>query len=121
MLKQKKQLALLRLYPGWELNPHSRCGEQDFKSCVSTSSTTRVNILKKRTKSRCGNPDYKSGRVYQFHHPGVKKNPSFQMEFFRAEDRARTGHPDLGKVVLYQMSYFRISYKNFCIPHKNKC
>ena len=26
----------------------------------------------------------------------------------RAEDRARTGHPDLGKVVLYQMSYFRI-------------
>ena len=25
----------------------------------------------------------------------------------RAEDRARTGHPDLGKVVLYQMSYFR--------------
>ncbi len=26
---------------------------------------------------------------------------------FRAEDRARTGHPDLGKVVLYQMSYFR--------------
>jgi hypothetical protein len=27
---------------------------------------------------------------------------------FRAEDRARTGHPDLGKVVLYQMSYFRL-------------
>ena len=25
-----------------------------------------------------------------------------------AEDRARTGHPDLGKVVLYQMSYFRL-------------
>jgi hypothetical protein len=25
-----------------------------------------------------------------------------------AEDRARTGHPDLGKVVLYQMSYFRM-------------
>ena len=24
-----------------------------------------------------------------------------------AEDQARTGHPDLGKVVLYQMSYFR--------------
>ena len=29
----------------------------------------------------------------------------------RAEDRARTGHPNLGKVVLYQMSYFRL--KNF--------
>ena len=25
----------------------------------------------------------------------------------RAENQARTGHPDLGKVVLYQMSYFR--------------
>jgi len=29
---------------------------------------------------------------------------------FGAEDRARTGHPDLGKVVLYQMSYFRDFY-----------
>jgi hypothetical protein len=28
-----------------------------------------------------------------------------------AKDRARTGHPDLGKVVLYQMSYFRIFKK----------
>ncbi len=30
-----------------------------------------------------------------------------------AEDRARTGHPDLGKVVLYQMSYFRRYFKNY--------
>ena len=30
------------------------------------------------------------------------------MDFFGAEDRARTGHPNLGKVVLYQMSYFRV-------------
>ena len=29
-------------YSGWELNPHSPYGEQDFKSCVSTNSTTRV-------------------------------------------------------------------------------
>jgi hypothetical protein len=27
---------------------------------------------------------------------------------FGAENRARTGHLDLGKVALYQMSYFRI-------------
>ncbi len=26
---------------------------------------------------------------------------------FGAEDQARTGHPDLGKVMLYRMSYFR--------------
>jgi hypothetical protein len=37
-----------------------------------------------------------------------KKNPlAVTRGFFGAEDRARTGHPDLGKVVLYQMSYFR--------------
>ena len=29
-------------YPGTELNRHSPYSEQDFKSCVSTSSTTRV-------------------------------------------------------------------------------
>ena len=28
------------LCPGTELNRYSRCGEQDFKSCVSTNSTT---------------------------------------------------------------------------------
>jgi hypothetical protein len=36
----------------------------------------------------------------------VKKNPDYRRDF-RAEDQARTGHPNLGKVVLYQMSYFR--------------
>ncbi len=54
------------------------------KSCVSTSSTTRA---------------------------WCKKNPE-QSSGFRAKDRARTGHPDLGKVVLYQMSYFRLIVKN---------
>gem|GEM_PF-5371436 len=29
-------------YSGRESNPHSLLGEQDFKSCVSTSSTTRA-------------------------------------------------------------------------------
>jgi hypothetical protein len=28
---------------------------------------------------------------------------------FRAEDRARTGHPQLGRLMLYQMSYFRFT------------
>ena len=76
-------------YPGWELNPHSRCGEQDFKSCVSTSSTTRVNT---------------------FHLIYKTKNSTLTLagwNFSGAENRARTGHLDLGKVALYQMSYFR--------------
>jgi hypothetical protein len=29
---------------------------------------------------------------------------------FGAEDRARTGHPQLGRLMLYQMSYFRFYY-----------
>jgi hypothetical protein len=69
----------LKSCPRRELNPHSRCGEQDFKSCVSTSSTTRA----------------------------AKKKSRFGGKFSGAEDRARTGHLDLGKVAPYQMSYFR--------------
>lgn len=41
------------LCPRRESNPYSRCGEQDFKSCVSTSSTTSANkfdlILEKKS------------------------------------------------------------------------
>src|SRR5690554_5657454 len=40
-----------------------------------------------------------SWRVYQFHHLGKR----------RAKDGTRTRDPDLGKVVLYQLSYFRVS------------
>ena len=80
--KKSDNLLSLFLYSGWELNPHLHYCKQDFKSCVSTNSTTRV-----------------SG--------GEKKIPLSGI-FFGAEDRARTGHPDLGKVVLYQMSYFRL-------------
>ena len=71
--------AFLFECPGSDLNRYDRCGSQDFKSCVSTNSTTRA----------------------------PKKISRFRREKFGAEDRARTGHPDLGKVVLYQMSYFR--------------
>ena len=40
----KKNLPEIRKVrcPRRESNPYSRCGEQDFKSCVSTSSTTRA-------------------------------------------------------------------------------
>ena len=30
------------------------------------------------------------------------------MEFYRAEDEIRTRDPHLGKVMLYQLSYFRM-------------
>jgi hypothetical protein len=32
------------------------------------------------------------------------------MNAFRAKDEIRTRDPDLGKVVLYQLSYFRIDF-----------
>ena len=35
-------------------------------------------------------------------------NSHYTTSAFGAEDQARTGHPNLGKVVLYQMSYFRL-------------
>ena len=68
------------------IEPALRLREQDFKSCVSTSSTT--------------------GAIIQ------KKNPPAKTDGLWAEDRARTGHPDLGKVVLYQLSYFRVGSAN---------
>ena len=55
---------------------------QDFKSCVSTSSTTRAYIFTKKRSEK-----------------GIGK---------RAKDGIRTRDPDLGKVVLYQLSYFRL-------------
>ena len=56
---------------------------QDFKSGASTYSATQALIL-----SFTKNPDSVSG--------------------LRAENETRTRDPDLGKVVLYQLSYFRV-------------
>src|SRR6476646_9761782 len=39
------------LCPRRELNPHRPCGPQDFKSCVSTSFTTRAIFSKKNPPS----------------------------------------------------------------------
>src|SRR5215203_3273234 len=40
----KKSACLIRrlMCPGTDLNRYDRCGSQDFKSCVSTNSTTRA-------------------------------------------------------------------------------
>ena len=42
MLSDEAILLLYIMCPRRESNPHRRCGRQDFKSCVSTSSTTRA-------------------------------------------------------------------------------
>ena len=61
---------------------------QDFKSCVSTNSTTQA--LKPKISSWFS---------------GLKKKPS--RAFFWAKDGSRTRDLNLGKVTLYQLSYFR--------------
>jgi hypothetical protein len=38
------------------------------------------------------------------------------MNAFRAKDEIRTRDPDLGKVVLYQLSYFRIIFDTLRVP-----
>ena len=83
--KKKRPLSLFEMCPRRESNPYDRFGSQDFKSCVSTSSTTGATLYYLNKKSK--------------HMVWIS---------IGAKDRARTGHPDLGKVVLYQMSYFRI-------------
>ena len=108
------RVLIFTLCPRRELNPHSRCGEQDFKSCVSTNSTTRAHPVLREL-----------ARILEILQK--KSHPDFTGTGLRAKDRARTGHPDLGKVVLYQMSYFRLSVKisirqiikNLRIAHSN--
>jgi hypothetical protein len=96
-----RKKGLFFLYPERELNPHSHYWPQDFKSCVSTNSTIRatMNFDKKRAT--------------------IKSALNFG-----AENETRTRDPDLGKVVLYQLSYFRNNsfsknYTHFVVWHLN--
>ena len=41
---------------------------------------------------------------------GLAAAAAFQISLFGAENETRTRDPDLGKVVLYQLSYFRIAF-----------
>ncbi len=74
---------ILSLYQERESNPHGPYGPQDFKSGASTDSAI---------------PAY------------TKKAPG-SVPFCRAKDGVRTRDLDLGKVALYQLSYFRVSIR----------
>ncbi len=88
--------------PGTELNRYLHCCKRDFKSRVSTNFTTGASLVFLREEKR-----------------KPKKNSRSGGSFFGAEDRARTGHLDLGKVALYQMSYFRIVIKDLLFLPSN--
>ena len=51
-MKQKSDSISRFECPGTELNRYDRCGSQDFKSCVSTSSTTGATNQKKNPPAR---------------------------------------------------------------------
>ena len=56
--------------PGTELNRYDRCGSQDFKSCVSTNSTTGAIICN-------GRPTILKIRFQRYAFSMLKKNPAF--------------------------------------------
>ena len=59
----------------------------------------------------------KGSKSFSSYHIQNKKE-ALNKTSFRARDGTRTRDPDLGKVVLYQLSYFR----NFlCKKHFSKC
>ena len=80
------------------LEPARLYRPRDFKSLVSTNSTTQALSLYKKSRFHSGPCG--------------------------AENETRTRDPDLGKVVLYQLSYFRLSFFDgakiqlFCLPHQ---
>ena len=57
--RHKKSDQAIATCPRRELNPHRPCGPQDFKSCVSTSFTTRAIFQKK--SPIMGEPERKTG------------------------------------------------------------
>ena len=52
--------------------------------------------------------------------PDIQKTPHISVRRSGAENETRTRDPDLGKVVLYQLSYFRNILKNSRIRRECK-
>ena len=75
--------------------------------CAPGGNRTRTGVAAHRILSPACLPVPPPGRLFK----DLKKART-EIRAFGAKDRARTGHPDLGKVVLYQMSYFRLIVKN---------
>ena len=88
-----KEIGTCTKVPGAGVEPARPQRTQDFKSCVSTNSTIRACwFLEKRNTKQ------------------VKKKAFNSLKAFGAKDEIRTRDPDLGKVVLYQLSYFRMDW-----------
>ncbi len=86
-MKTEKGAVSAFFVPEAGLEPARPQWPLDFKSNVSTNSTTQAFVSKKKSR-----PEYHGSGI-----PG-------------AGNGTRTRDPDLGKVVLYQLSYSRASF-----------
>jgi hypothetical protein len=60
-------------------------------------------------------PFYRQEQIFSFtpaYSADSTASDAWSLFYFRAEDEARTRYPQLGRLMLYQMSYFRL-FKNF--------
>ena len=86
------------------ISPPALCLRHMCKTTRARNRTRTCTSLNTRTWNE---------RVYQFRHSGKtplleKKRRTTVLHLAWAENGTRTRDPDLGKVVLYQLSYFRI-------------
>jgi hypothetical protein len=92
---------------------------QDFKSCVSTSSTTRAfEFGVFRNRNRALTKTFPSPifllLLNTFQKNGTKKKSRpHSTGIHGARDETRTRDPNLGKVMLYQLSYSRLIKERF--------
>ena len=75
--KSLKKDKKIKEYPGTELNRHSHYCEKDFKSFVSTNSTTRVNIFKNilHNKKKCRKKIPTKAGISVSERPGSNRPP----------------------------------------------
>jgi hypothetical protein len=94
---------------GRESNPHCHCWQQDFKSCVSTSFTTKADVwffFRARDEARTRDLNLGKVALYQLSYSRIFRLQDVK----RARDEARTRDLNLGKVALYQLSYSRLTF-----------
>ncbi len=115
------------LFPHLDQNFNSSCGFQYFLVEGKKCRNTHLSIVLAQYPERELNPHTRNeyrilspaclpvppsghGRGDFVPELNQLKKPSSEGLFFRAKDGIRTRDPNLGKVVLYQLSYFRIRF-----------
>ncbi len=93
--KSPEKINFQGFVPGAGLEPARPQWSLDFKSNVSTNSTIRAILLGAIS-------------IKELFLKNKTRSDNARDRDFGAKDGIRTRDPDLGKVVLYQLSYFRL-------------